>query len=116
MKRRDMLVSSGAALLGWSAFPLGLARAGEVKKESKRQKVLYFTRSAGFEHSVVARKGGKLSSSEVKFTEMGAEQNVEVVCTKDGGASTATWTSSTPSPFTPRGCSPIRSPAAMRRP
>lgn len=85
MKRRDMLVSSGAALLGWSAFPLGLARAGEVKKESKRQKVLYFTRSAGFEHSVVARKGGKLSYSEVKFTEMGAEQNVEVVCTKDGG-------------------------------
>lgn len=65
-KRRDMLVSSGAALLGWSAFPLGLARAGEVKKESKRQTVLYFTRSAGFEHSVVARKGGKLSYSAAR--------------------------------------------------
>jgi hypothetical protein len=81
MKRREMLVSSGAALLGWSAFPLGLARAADATK----QKVLYFTRSAGFEHPVVARTGGKLSYAEVKFTEMCVKHNVEVVCTKDGG-------------------------------
>ncbi len=81
MKRREMLVSSGAALLGLSAFPFGLTRAADAPK----QKVLYFTRSAGFEHPVVARKGGKLSFSEEKFTEMCAKHNVEVVCTKDGG-------------------------------
>jgi hypothetical protein len=80
MKRREMLVSSGAALLGLSAFPLGFARGADAAK----QKVLYFTRSAGFEHPVVARKDGKLSYSEVKFTEMCAKHNVEVVCTKDG--------------------------------
>jgi hypothetical protein len=80
MKRREMLVSSGAALLGWSAFPLAFAHAGEAKK----QRVLYFTRSAGFQHPVVARTGGKLSYSEVKFTEMCVKHNVEVVCSKDG--------------------------------
>lgn len=81
MRRREMLVSSGAALLGLSAFPLRVARAADAP----RQKVLYFTRSAGFEHPVVARKGGKLSFSEEKFTEMCAKHNIEVVCTKDGG-------------------------------
>jgi len=80
MKRREMLLGSGAALLGLSAFPFGSAGAAETK----RQRVLYFTRSAGFEHPVVARQGGKLSYSEVKFTEMCAKHNVEVVCTKDG--------------------------------
>ncbi len=80
MRRRDMLVSGGAALLGCSVFPLGVGRAGDVP----RQKVLYFTRSAGFEHPVVARKGSELSFSEVEFTRMCARHNIEVVCTKDG--------------------------------
>ena len=80
MKRRDMLLATGAAMLGVSAFPLGWARAASNKK----QKILYFTRSAGFEHPVVARTGGKPSYSEVKFSEMCAEHNVEVVCSKDG--------------------------------
>lgn len=81
MRRRDVLISGGATVLGWSAFPLGLGHAADAP----RQKVLYFTRSAGFEHSVVARKGGQLSFSEVEFTKMCARHNIEVVCTKDGG-------------------------------
>lgn len=40
MKRRDMLLTTGAALLGASAFPLGWVAAADQKK----QKVLYFTR------------------------------------------------------------------------
>jgi type 1 glutamine amidotransferase len=80
MRRRDVLISGGAALVGLSAFPLGLGRAADAP----RQKVLYFTRSAGFEHPVVARKGGELSFSEVELTKMCARHNIEVVCTKDG--------------------------------
>jgi hypothetical protein len=43
MRRREMMASTGAALLGLSAFPLGWAAAAENKK----QRMLYFTRSAG---------------------------------------------------------------------
>ena len=65
--------------------PVHEKSALEKVVDAAKQKVLYFTRSAGFEHPVVARTGGKLSYSEVKFTEMCAKHNVEVVCTKDGG-------------------------------
>jgi type 1 glutamine amidotransferase len=80
MKRREMLKAASAAALGLSAFPLGWAAAGE----KKRQKVLYFTRSAGFEHSVVRREDGRLSHSEKVLTEMGRFAGFEVECTKDG--------------------------------
>ena len=80
MKRREMLKATSVAALGLSAFPLGwVAAAGE-----KKQKVLYFTQSAGFEHSVVHREGGRLSHSEKVLTEMGKRAGFEVECTKDG--------------------------------
>ena len=80
MKRRDFMRSTGAAALGLSTFPFGWANAADGKK----QKILYFTRSAGFEHSVVRRKDGALSHSEKILTELGKEKGFDVVCTKDG--------------------------------
>jgi hypothetical protein len=80
MKRRDFLLSTGAATLGLSAF----SACRIFGQEKKRQRVLYFTRSAGFEHSVVKRKGKELSHSEKVLTEMGRKAGFEVVCTKDG--------------------------------
>jgi type 1 glutamine amidotransferase len=80
MKRRDMLLSTGAAVLGLSAFPFGWTAAAE----NKRQKLLYFTRSAGFEHSAVKRQGDELSFSEKTLTEMGKRAGFDVECTKDG--------------------------------
>lgn len=80
MKRREMLKAGSAAVLGLSAFPFGWAAAAEEKK----QKVLYFTRSAGYEHSVVRRQGDRLSHSEKVLTEMGEFAGFEVECTKDG--------------------------------
>lgn len=80
MKRRDMLLATGAAVVGVSAFPLGWARAAAKKK----QKILYFTRSVGFQHSPVARQGNELSFSEKLLMEHGAKHGVEVVCSKDG--------------------------------
>ncbi|MBN2024988.1 MAG: ThuA domain-containing protein [Pirellulales bacterium] len=79
MKRRDMLLSTGAAL-GLSLFPVRWLAAAE----DKPRKVLFFTRSAGFEHSAVKREGGQLSVSEQTLVELGKEHNVEVVATKDG--------------------------------
>jgi len=80
MKRREMLKVTGAALLGSYAFPLGWAGAAE----EKTPRVLYFTRSAGFEHSVVHREGDQLSHSEKIMVEVGKREGVEVICSKDG--------------------------------
>lgn len=80
MRRRDFLLTSGAALLASSTFPLRWVPAADGKK----QKVLYFTRSAGFEHSAVKRKGDELSFSEKVLTEMGQKAGFDVECTKDG--------------------------------
>ena len=81
MQRREMLAATGAAFLGLSTFPSRWAGAVQGKK----QKMLYFTRSAGFEHSVVRRNGGGLAHSEKVLTEMGAKVGLDVVCSKDGG-------------------------------
>ena len=80
MKRREMLLTAGAAALGISAFPLGWVAAAQKKK----QKVLYFTRSAGYEHPPVVRTGDELSSSEKMLAEWGRVAGFEVVATKDG--------------------------------
>lgn len=79
MKRREMLLATGAAALGLSVMPFGWAAAQE-----KKRKILYFTRSAGFEHSPVHRDGDQLSLSERVMIEQGKKHDVEVVCSKDG--------------------------------
>ena len=71
MNRRDILAATGAAVLGASAFPLHWVAAAEKKK----QKVLYFSRSASYEHDAVKRKGGKPSISERILTEFGKKQD-----------------------------------------
>ena len=80
MRRRELLKWGGAAVLSVSAFPLGWARAAQ-----KKHKILYFTRSVGFQHSPVARKSkDELSFSEKLLKEEGEKRGVEVVCSKDG--------------------------------
>lgn len=79
MKRRDMLKLSGAAA-GLSLFPMGWTAAAEGKKE----KILYYTQSAGFRHGPVTRKDGELAFSEKVMVEVGKEHGVEVVCSQDG--------------------------------
>jgi len=80
MDRRDMLRATGTAVLAASAFPLQWAAAAEKKK----QKILYFSRSAGFEHDAVKIKDGKPSISDRILTELGKRHGFDVVCTKDG--------------------------------
>jgi type 1 glutamine amidotransferase len=80
MRRREMLLTSGAAVVGLAGFPLGCAAAAEKRK----QKVLYFTRSVEYEHSVVHREGDQLSHSEKILTELGGKAGFEVECSKDG--------------------------------
>ncbi len=80
MKRRDMLLGSSAALLGLSASPLRWAAA----QEGKNARLLYFTRSVGFEHSVIRNGADGQSHSGKILTELGKQAGFEVVCSKDG--------------------------------
>jgi len=75
-----MLVATGGALAALSAFPMRWLPAADNRK----RKLLYFTRSAGYEHSVVQRPAGQLSHSENIMMELGRKHGFEVECTKDG--------------------------------
>jgi type 1 glutamine amidotransferase len=57
---------------------------GQPSQSSRLWRVLYFTRSAAADHSVVQRKGARLSLSETVLTELGRKVGFEVECTKDG--------------------------------
>ena len=78
LNRRDMMAASGAAVLSSMAW----SEAGAA--EEARKRVLMFTRSAGYQHSVIKREGDQLSHAERVLTELGAKHNIEVVATKDG--------------------------------
>jgi type 1 glutamine amidotransferase len=80
MKRREMMLTAGAAALGLSVLPGNWLAAAEPRKH----KVLYFTRSAGFEHPPVVRQGNELSTSEKLLSEWGQQAGLQVVCSKDG--------------------------------
>ena len=79
LNRREMLLAAGASLLGPGVAGRALAQS---KKEPK--KVLFFTKSAGFQHSVIARKGDQLSMAERILTDVGKDHGFEVVASKDG--------------------------------
>src|SRR5262249_30536139 len=64
--------------LGAARFPLAWAAPADKKR------ILMYTRSQGFEHPVVKRKGDKLSLAEQIVTDLGGKHGFEVVCEKDG--------------------------------
>jgi type 1 glutamine amidotransferase len=77
MNRRRMLQATGAALLA----PWAVRRASAADTKN----ILFFTKSSGFEHSVIKRKGDELSHAEKILTEIGKKNGYNVTCSKDGG-------------------------------
>ncbi|NQU25734.1 MAG: ThuA domain-containing protein [Candidatus Nealsonbacteria bacterium] len=80
MKRREMLAATGAAVAGLSGFPLGWA----AEPEKKKRKLLYFTRSIAYEHSVIAPGADGLSHSGKVLAELGEKHGFEIEPSKDG--------------------------------
>lgn len=78
MRRREFVWASGA--LAFAAAFSGRT----VVAQPKRKRILYFTRSVGFEHSPVKRNGSELSFSEKLLTDWGRDAGFDVDCTKDG--------------------------------
>ena len=79
--RRQMMLAAGAALFG-----PGLLSAAATAAAARRapKKILFFTKSSGFVHSVVARKGDQPAFAEKILTALGKEHGFEVVASKDG--------------------------------
>jgi type 1 glutamine amidotransferase len=78
LTRRQMLLAAGAGLLGPAA-----ARA-LAQGRGRTPRVLFFTKSSGFQHSVIARQGDRPGLAERVLTDLGKEHGFEVVATKDG--------------------------------
>src|SRR5665213_1417460 len=87
LNRRGFLKRTGAgaaALLASSQLGQWASAEGE-----KTRKILFFTRSAGYQHSAITRKKpDELSFAETWTTDFGKQHNFEVTCTKDGGVFT----------------------------
>ena len=81
MQRRDFLAAAGFGALT-AALPLHMS----FGQEKKKAKILYFSRSQGFEHDPVKLVNGGPSVSDKAFAKWGAKNNIEFVCTKDGTA------------------------------
>lgn len=81
LTRRRMLMASGAAALGASAMARTLTASPQ---DGDRKKILFFTKSSGFEHSTIARKDGELSHAEQIMIEIGAENGFDITASKDG--------------------------------
>ena len=78
--RRQMMLAAGAALFGPAL--LTAARAGARPLENK--KVLFFTKSSGFIHPVIAQLGDHLSFADKILIQIGKDHGFEVVASKDG--------------------------------
>ncbi len=79
LNRRQCLLAAGAAWLGAGSINRLMAQGKGAGK-----KVLFFTKSSGFQHSVITRHGDKLGMAERILTEIGKEHGFEVVASKDG--------------------------------
>ena len=60
-----------------------------LAKASPKRRVLFFSKSAGYQHSSIKRNNGELSHAEKVLTELGTSHGFEVTATKDGSVFTA---------------------------
>jgi type 1 glutamine amidotransferase len=81
LNRRQLLIASGAAAI---VGPGAWDRLCAANATAETKRVLFFTKSAGFPHPVVTRKGDQLSHAERILTDLGKQHGFEVTCSKDG--------------------------------
>lgn len=79
MNRRQWLQQSTLA-----ALVLGSGRLPVVAADADKRRLLMYTRSVGFQHPVITRKGSDPSLAERIVSELGKKNNIDVVFEKDG--------------------------------
>ncbi len=80
--RRELIKQSAVTLGALLTAPQLLRSA--VANTADAKKLLFFTKSSGFEHDVVKRKGSELAYAERIMMAMGKKYNIDVQCSKDG--------------------------------
>ncbi len=78
MNRRSFLRTTTAATLGSCV----LSRPAFA--DAPKRKILFFTKSSGFEHSVITYKNGQPSFAEKVLLELGPKHNFDFTFSKDG--------------------------------
>src|SRR4029434_8160367 len=81
MQRRTFVVTLAAAALAASAFSL---RMGAAPNDKPKRRILFFSKSSGFEHSVISYKNGQPAHAEKGLAEVGEKNGWEFTFTKDG--------------------------------
>lgn len=90
LSRRDWLLAAalaaGAGLTG--GLPRAFAQDGDADVAKRMTRVLFFTKSQGFQHSVVTRadnnSDAKLAHAEQILVDIGKQNSFAVTATKDG--------------------------------
>jgi uncharacterized protein len=77
-----MLKRTGLATLGLSLAGLNNVWAAPTK--GAKRKILFFSKSSGYEHSAIKRNGDKPSFAEQVLAELGPKYNFEFTFSKDG--------------------------------
>src|SRR5580704_4958476 len=80
LNRREMLFRSAAVALGLRLTKLPFSFGDDAKPK----KVLFFSKSSGFEHTVIKRKNGQPSLVENILSQTGAKNGIEFTHSKDG--------------------------------
>jgi type 1 glutamine amidotransferase len=83
MNRRKMIFRAGAIVL-WVCFLISPAMPAADSNAAKPKKVLFFSKSSGFEHSVIKHTGGNPSHAEKVLLELAPKHNIEFTFSKDG--------------------------------
>jgi uncharacterized protein len=87
MNRREWIKSTGLAAAGFVAAPWLASATRAQASGGTRKKVLFFTKSQGYQHAVITRPKddpAKLAFAERILTDLGAKQGFDVTCSKDG--------------------------------
>ncbi|MGP8201502.1 MAG: ThuA domain-containing protein [Limisphaerales bacterium] len=68
--------------------PALLLASAMVRAQEAPKKILFFSKSSGFEHDMIKRHDGQLSKAEKILADLGEKNNIEFTFTKDGSVFT----------------------------
>src|SRR5688572_1181401 len=77
------------ATLAWLALALTSPAQAEESGKGKPKRLLFFTKSSGYEHAVIKVKDGLPSLAHKTLDELGAKNGFVITHSKDGGVFTA---------------------------
>ena len=87
MNRREMIFRTAAATMGLALSGCAMQRNAHADPK----KVLFFSKSSGFEHSVIKRKGKELNFAEKILADLGPKHGIDFTFSKDGSLFTVDY-------------------------